>query len=260
MNTMSRPISRRKARKRRMRKIKLFSTIALMGLLIFIVTRTINATQWISVYDRMIYEQKGYPESLINLAEKNPETAQFVKDYENYEGNPDDIDISKEVEKGEIPLFLQWDERWGYEKYGSDFLAITGCGPTCLSMVYCGLTGKTDLNPYEMSKLASEGGFYVAGSGSSWSMMEDLAAQIGLTVHKVTFDAEHIMAALQEGHPIICIMGPGDFTTTGHFIVLTGVDRNGNIKINDPNSRKNSEKTWNLDDIMPQIRNIWSYS
>lgn len=260
MNTMSRPISRRKAGKRRMRKIKLFSTIALMGLLIFIVIRTINATQWISGYDRMIYEQKGYPECLINLAEKNPETAPFVKDYENYEGNPDDIDISKEVEKGEIPLFLQWDERWGYEKYGSDFLAITGCGPTCLSMVYCGLTGKTDLNPYEMSKLASEGGFYVAGSGSSWSMMEDLAAQIGLTVHKVTFDAEHIMAALQEGHPIICIMGPGDFTTTGHFIVLTGVDRNGNIKINDPNSRKNSEKTWNLDDIMPQIRNIWSYS
>ena len=260
MNTIRRPISGRKSRKRRIQKIKLLCTIALMLLLFFVVTRTIKGTQWISGYDRMIYEQKGYPESLINLAEKNPETARFVKDYENYEGNPDDIDISKEVKKGEIPLFLQWDERWGYEKYGSDFLAITGCGPTCLSMVYCGLTGKTDLNPFEMSKLASEGGFYVAGSGSSWSMMEDLAVQIGLTVQKVTFDAEHIMAALQEGRPIICIMGPGDFTTTGHFIVLTGVDRSGNIKINDPNSRKNSEKTWNLDDIMPQIRNIWSYS
>ncbi|MCD8152609.1 MAG: C39 family peptidase [Clostridiales bacterium] len=37
-------------------------------------------------------------------------------------------------------------------------------------------------------------------------------------------------------------MGPGDFTTGGHFIVLTGIDSDGNVIVNDPNSRINSEK------------------
>ena len=32
--------------------------------------------------------------------------------------------------------------------YGDNFLAITGCGPTALSMVYVGLTGDTSMNPY----------------------------------------------------------------------------------------------------------------
>ena len=41
-------------------------------------------------------------------------------------------------------------------------------------------------------------------------------------------------------------MGPGEFTSNGHFIVLTGL-QNGRLKINDPNSRKNSEKTWDID-------------
>ena len=54
-------------------------------------------------------------------------------------------------------------------------------------------------------------------------------------------------------------MGPGDFTTTGHFIVLVGVDDRGEIMIRDPNSKKNSNKTWALEDLMPQIRNLWSY-
>ena len=54
-------------------------------------------------------------------------------------------------------------------------------------------------------------------------------------------------------------MGPGDFTTTGHFIVLTGVDSNGDIIVHDPNSIKRSKKRWSIDDIMKQTKNLWSY-
>ena len=45
-------------------------------------------------------------------------------------------------------------------------------------------------------------------------------------------------------------MGPGEFTSNGHFIVLTGL-QNGRLKINDPNSRKNSEKTWDWRGVHP---------
>ena len=202
--------------------------------------------------------EKGYPESLANLYIRNSEAKEFVLGYKDYEGVSVEIDISRELHKGKIPMFLQWDSRWGYEMYGDDFMALTGCGPTSLSMVYTGLTGDISLHPLEMARLAEENGYYVAGSGSSWNMMTGLAEIIGLTVWKPSFTVDSIIAELKEGHPIICIMGPGDFTTTGHFIVLTGV-KEGKITVNDPNSPKNSEKLWDVGVIMKQTRDLWAY-
>lgn len=204
--------------------------------------------------------QSGLPQSLIELAERNPETIDFVNGFFTYRGTQDDIDISGDVIAGSIPLFLQWDKRWGYEKYGNNFLAITGCGPSCISMVYCGLTGNTDMNPFAVATMAEEEGFYVEGSGSLWSIMDILPAELGLEVHSVIFDEKHIEDELASGRPIICIMGPGDFTSSGHFIVLVGVDENGQIIVNDPNSIINSKKSWDIEQLMPQIRNLWSYS
>ncbi len=200
------------------------------------------------------------PQSLLDLARRNPEAEEFVNNYTKNIGRKPDFDLSWEVKEGEIPLFLQWDERWGYESYGDDYLAVTGCGPTCLSMVYVGLTGDTGYSPYEMAKLAEKKGYYVEGAGSSWEMMTELGEKLGLDVKEPIFDEEHILKALQNGHPIICIMRKGDFTDGGHFIVLTGVAENGEIMVNDPNSIINSEKTWDLEKLMKQMRNLWEYS
>lgn len=203
--------------------------------------------------------EAGYPESLAELYVRNEETRDFVMEYPNYQGREENIDIGDELQQNKIPLFLQWDQRWGYEKYGDDFMAVTGCGPTALSMVYCGLTGDGSLHPLTMAELAQENGYYVEGSGTSWNVMTELAERIGLSVWKPAFSEESILSELQEGHPIICIMGPGDFTTTGHFIVLTGI-KNGKIVVNDPNSLKNSDKLWEIDVLMKQIRDLWAYS
>lgn len=64
---------------------------------------------------------------------------------------------------------------------------------------------------------------------------------------------------LASGHPIICSMRPGDFTTTGHFIVLNGYE-NGQFHVLDPNSNANSEKLWSYERLSPQINNLWAFS
>lgn len=206
------------------------------------------------------FKKEGYPESLIELFDKHPETKEFVQDYFTYKDSTASINIKKDVKTEGIPLFLQWDKRWGYRQYGNDFIAVTGCGPTCLAMVNCGLSGRTKWNPYRVARMADNNGFYVEGSGSSWSLMTDGAKKTGLIYHDVNFEKESILSELYSGNPIICSMGPGDFTTTGHFIVLAGADKDGNVIVRDPNSVENSSKTWNLDDIMPQVRNLWGYS
>ena len=67
-----------------------------------------------------------------------------------------------------------------------------------------------------------------------------------------------MVRALEDGQPIVCSVGPGDFTTSGHFILLTGVE-DGKFRVNDPNRRSNSEKLWESDPLAPQNRKLWPY-
>lgn len=200
----------------------------------------------------------GYPDELIQLMQRNPETRSYVLQYPFHKDQEEPIDISGELSGG-IPLFLQWDERWGYRLYGQSLMGLAGCGPTCLSMVYCGLTGDSSMDPYAMACYADSNGYHVEGSGTLWDFMDSGASALGLTVYDVEFDSASIGETLQAGLPIICIMGPGDFTTNGHFIVLTGIDASGNVTVNDPNSRRNSETTWTLDTLMSQTLDLWAY-
>ena len=78
----------------------------------------------------------------------------------------------------------------------------------------------------------------------------------GLKAKELPLVKKRIIDYLAVGDPAICAMGPGDFTTTGHFIVFTGLE-DGLLCVNDPNSRKNSEKRWAFEDISNQIRNSW---
>lgn len=205
-------------------------------------------------------DMNSYPEELQALLERNPETYAFVTEYYEKKDLRPEIDLSGEVKKGVIPHFLQWDERWGYQAYGDDMIGLTGCGPTSLAMVQCGLSGDTIWSPLAVAVMAERNGFYEAGVGSKWTLMSEGAELIGLTVHEVAFEKECIIETLEAGHPIICIVGPGTFTQVGHFLVLTGVDEDGKIIIRDSNSKSRSEKTWDLDELMPEILNLWAYS
>ena len=68
-----------------------------------------------------------------------------------------------------------------------------------------------------------------------------------------------VFGALEAGQPIICSMRPGDFTTAGHFIVLTGT-QDGLLCVVDPNSPARSASLWEYSRLEPQIKNLWAYT
>ena len=206
-----------------------------------------------------VIEDIEIPEEIRAFVAKYPEAAEFAANYAQYAGQHLPIDISTDVAEGELPMFLQWDPRWGYETYGNGFMGIRGCGPTCLSMVYSGLSGHTEWNPYRMAQYAEEGGYYVENVGTEWGFMQTGAQDLGMTVTSIGASEKGIGDALRGGEPVICAMGPGDFTYSGHFIVLCGIDDEGNITIHDPNSRVNSSRTWTAAELVPQIKALWSY-
>ena len=196
--------------------------------------------------------------TLGELLENNPETSDFIKNYPNMKDNPPAEDIG-DVTVGVIPHLLQWDERWGYQIYGDNMIAVNGCGPTALSMVVSGLTGDPTVTPYKVAKFAEEQGYYTGEAGTSWSLMTEGAQQFGVLGEELGLSKDGIFSALENGQPIICSMRPGDFTTTGHFIVLTGVEE-GKIRVNDPNSVKRSKKLWEYETLEYQINNLWAYT
>ena len=156
-----------------------------------------------------------------------------------------------------VPLLLQWDRRWGYDEYGSDYLAITGCGPTCLAMAGIYLTGNPELRPDRIAGFAQRNGYYAAGYGSSWTLISQGAFDLGMTATELPLVKKKITDALEQGNPVILAMGPGDFTTTGHYILLTAVE-DGAFRVNDPNSIVNSSRLWTYEELESQIRNIWA--
>ena len=196
-----------------------------------------------------------WPQSLIDLLDRNPETEEFVLGY------PDRETAEQEAfsweEDGTVPLLMQWDVRWGYEKYGSDYLAITGCGPTCLAMAGLYLTGDENMRPDRIAEFAQRSGYYASGYGSSWTLISEGGEKLGLTVTELPLVKKKITDALEAGNPVILAMGPGSFTTTGHYILLAGLE-DGLFRVNDPNSYANSEKLWSYEELESQIRNIWA--
>ena len=197
-----------------------------------------------------------YPKSLIELLERNLETEDFVLQYPLRENQEPDL---SGYNRKTVPLFLQWDPMWGYERYGSDFLAVTGCGPTCLAMAGYYLTGSKNMNPRDIAVFAEENGYYASGYGSSWTLISEGSTKLGLKAAELPLVKKKMTDALEAGRPVILAMGAGDFTTTGHYIVLTGLE-NGFFKVNDPNSRENSRKLWSYEQLEGQIRNIWEIS
>lgn len=203
----------------------------------------------------------AWPQELIDLLDRNPETEEFVLGYPYHNGADEFIDISGDIGPyNEIPEFYQWDQRWGYKTYGSNLMGLTGCGPTCLSMVAVHLLGDTSMNPAWMADYSMDNGYYDYEnmSGTFWTLMTDGATGLGLEAIEITADEQRMIDNLDVGNPIICIMGPGVFTDEGHFIVITGYS-DGKFTIHDPNSIENTQKEWEYDEFADQIMNIWTY-
>lgn len=209
-------------------------------------------------YRKLFENMDSYPKDLLELAVKNKEAVDFVLAYpENKDNVP--AQTADEVQSGSAVQFLQWDKRWGYARYGDSFLAVSGCGPTALAMTAAGLTGDKTITPYAVASYAQQNGYYVDGVGSSWSLISEGCAHFGVRATELSLSYESISASVESGLPVICSMRPGDFTTTGHFIVIYG-QQDSRFKIYDPNSRIRSEQLWDYERISGQINNLWSMS
>ncbi len=253
-------VRRRRKHRRQRRNLGCLMSVALLlvlalGLLLLLPKQQKNDTLR-AFAEANGLEADAWPEELVELLEKNPEAEDFVLNYPLKKDLVPQIDLQDCVGTDTVPLLLQWDERWGYGRYAGELMGLSGCGPTCLSMVCLYLLDDPALTPRAVAAFAEEHGYSERGSGSAWTLISVGGEQLGLEVEELPLHKETILRELESGNPVICVVGAGDFTTTGHFIVLTGTSHDG-VSVNDPNSPARSAQVWELERVMEQIKNLW---
>ena len=152
----------------------------------------------------------------------------------------------------QVVYYNQLDERWRDAPYGTDNVGHYACGPTAMAIVVSSLTADT-VDPAHMAKWAYENGYWCSGSGSYHSLVPGAAKAWSLSVETCSrTDPQKLVDALSSGKLVVAIMGPGHFTSRGHFIVLRGVTSAGKILVADPASYRRSGQEWDIQVIMDE--------
>lgn len=124
-----------------------------------------------------------------------------------------------------VPLYFQTD--YPDNLYGGGSIASNGCSITSLAMVATYLTGHEYL-PDELAR-------YFGGVAENNIERLEIAAEAMQLPWEKLENFHKTLEALREGKIVIALMDSNSlFTETQHFIVLTKIDENGKIWVNDP--------------------------
>lgn len=157
-----------------------------------------------------------------------------------------------------VVYYNQGEEPWGSMPYGTSTIGDAGCGPTSMAIVISTLTGQT-VNPQMTCAYSISNGEYVSGVGTAHSFPTNAAHHWGLTCERVGKDQMgYVVQSLKEGKMVVEICEAYTITGSGsgHFIVLTGVTRDGYITIADCASRERTGKVYSVETITSYGRDL----
>lgn len=133
----------------------------------------------------------------------------------------------------------QYDERWASRPYAGQTYAAAGCGPTSVSDL-------VEMTPTDVGAYITSIGGAVPGYGTDWHAITEALKHFGLDAIQYNTsslygqsntEAEKAwLKAMKSGHIGILLMGPGVFTSGGHFIAIREVNGNNQINVYDPAS------------------------
>ena len=176
-----------------------------------------------SEYDEELLEAEGFEEYNSDLLSGSS-------------NNSDDFIVGATQGTGNIVYYSQIDGRWKNEPYTitgnkSQTIGSSGCGPTSAAMIVAGLRD-SDVTPKTMANLFVKYGFRTTNNGTYTSAFKWVASKYNIE-YKQVYNASNAIELARQGYYIVCSCSSGLFTTSGHYVVIAGID--GDIlKIYDP--------------------------
>lgn len=156
------------------------------------------------------------------------------------------------------PNLYQIDSAWGAKPYGNMNISSAACGPSSLSIAISYITGSLVTPEDIVNKFGGANSpHFIRGVGSSFSIFNAAQSDYDVVVKNIG-TMSNAVKALNEGKPVITSMTPGYFTRGGHFITLTGINKDGRVYVNDPASQVRGEQTYLPNFIESQMQGAWS--
>lgn len=192
------------------------------------------------------------PDIILQNLAINPEMKDFTLSYPAMINIVFDGEFDVEIESSDIPLYLQFDKRWGYADYSTDIIGLRGAGPTTLSMAYTYLTKDGSKNPIKVADYATEKGYLDEDGQTHWTLMTEGAEGLGLKSTEINIEKDAIIRAIEDKKVVVCMVSKGDFTTDKNFIIIRDY-KDGFFYVNDPTSTERSQVGWDFRRLRSQI-------
>lgn len=166
-------------------------------------------------------------------------------------------------------IYYQTDSRWRYNDYSAKgektTIGASGCGPTSMAMVLATWCDKK-VTPATECKWALENGWKCPHSGTYYQYFVPAAKRYGLkctrlntvSIYSNSLSSLHNTAkqAVLNGDLVIACMGKGNWTSSGHYVLVWWIDGNI-IYINDPASSKAARTKGSYSLFKSQVKYYW---
>lgn len=168
--------------------------------------------------------------------------------------------------------YLQTDSRWKNVDYSapgeSTTIGRAGCGPTCMAMVIATLFDPP-YTPVDACDWAKAHGYKAKNQGTYYSYFAAHGKVYELEVEQVNGSNlrnlsaaksqpyhQKALEAIEAGDWVVACMGPGTWTSGGHYILWWGIDE-GKYRINDPASTKTARTHGDPDTFRKEVKYYW---
>ena len=165
--------------------------------------------------------------------------------------------------------YMQTDSRWKKKSYAvkgeTSTIGSAGCGPTCAAMVIAEFADKT-ITPVETCEWSLKNGYKALNQGKYHSYLKAQGAVYGLNWEQITNSSVYgnishsshkkALEAIKNGDYVIALMGKGNWTSSGHYVLWYGIDGNY-VLINDPASTKSSRLKGDYNTFISQVKHYF---
>lgn len=167
--------------------------------------------------------------------------------------------------------YLQTDPRWKAVDYSAKgektTIGASGCGPTAMAMVLA-TWADSDVTPETECAWALSHGYKAPHSGTYYGYFVPAAKRYGLTCRRLNTSSIYgnsgsvhhntVRDALDRGCLVIACMGKGQWTSSGHYVLIYAIDsKAGVVYINDPASTKAVRVHGNYSVFRTQVKYYW---
>ena len=168
--------------------------------------------------------------------------------------------------------YMQTDRRWASRRYAAKgentTIKSAGCGITCAAMVIASLRDPS-VTPIDTARWSMQHGYKAYRQGTYYSYFIPQFANYDISCTQMNSQSIYhgkglaravrmsALEAVKKGDWIICCMGRGDWTSSGHFILWYGLDSAGNALLLDPNSTRRSRRCASVSKLIYQTKYLW---